>query len=47
MNTYNDLTKENKALFDQLLEQLIKQGLTENQAFNAITQTLKTFNINL
>lgn len=38
-----NLSQSDKDKINKLIEQLAKQGLTNNQAYNAIIATLKTF----
>jgi hypothetical protein len=42
MNNFNNQQKE---IIQNLIENLVNQGLSQNQAFNAIITTLKAFKI--
>jgi len=44
MNNFNN---EQKEIIQNLIENLVNQGLSQNQAFNAIISTLKDFNLYL
>lgn len=41
----NNLNNQQKEIVQTIIENLTKQGLSYNQAFNAIISTLKAFNL--